>query len=286
MTAIKKSTETTSIVKNDGIKPDLGSGNSIISSVKDDYNGTIVDTSLDIEKAIFFQAVSKSVLLLMQQHGYSRARATSLMLEEIRQSDDHPTEEEVFNAMESLRLGMDDARKTVTVAKAFKRSLAATKTSKEDAVRNLTNQLEASKLLQKVTRPSLPSLEGQHRSSLSDSVPDFQTLLKECKQIVSKEIEILPPTIISNSRNVNNIQRNVKTKSRVAASSGKGQRKRHLPLDETNDVDPVVEKKANNLKDHKKSDRSSSPSPGIPRKRTSPELQNQQASKRHRCDSV
>lgn len=286
MTAIKKSTETTSIVKNDGIKPDLGSGNSIISSVKDDYHGTIVDTSLDIEKAIFFQAVSKSVLLLMQQHGYSRARATSLMLEEIRQSDDHPTEEEVFNAMESLRLGMDDARKTVTVAKAFKRSLAATKTSKEDAVRNLTNQLEASKLLQKVTRPSLPSLEGQHRSSLSDSVPDFQTLLKECKQIVSKEIEILPPTIISNSRNVNNIQRNVKTKSRVAASSGKGQRKRHLPLDETNDVDPVVEKKANNLKDHKKSDRSSSPSPGIPRKRTSPELQNQQASKRHRCDSV
>ena len=91
MTAIKKSTETTSIVKNVGIKPYAGSGNSIISFVKDDYHGAIVETSLDIEEAIFFQAISKSMLLLMQQHGYSRDRATSLKFEEFRQSDAHPT---------------------------------------------------------------------------------------------------------------------------------------------------------------------------------------------------
>jgi len=60
-------------------------------------NGAIVEeTSLDIGEAIFFQAISKSMLLLMQQHGYSRDRTTSLKFEEFRQSDAHPTEEEVF----------------------------------------------------------------------------------------------------------------------------------------------------------------------------------------------
>mmetsp|Transcript_11077 Transcript_11077/g.10607 ORF Transcript_11077/g.10607 Transcript_11077/m.10607 type:complete len:181 (-) Transcript_11077:68-610(-) len=180
--------------------------------------------------------------------------------------------------MESLRLGMDDARKTATVAKAFRRSLTSAKTSKEDAVRLLTSKLEASKLLQKVTRPSL----DDHRSSLSDSVPDFKSLLNECKPK-----ESMPPTIISSTRS-SSTQRHVKTKSalRAAACIAKAQRKRQLSLDEkTDDVDAAVKKKAS-LKDHNNSDRSLSPSPGMTRKRSSPDHQAQPTMKFSRCDSV
>jgi len=285
MTAIKKSPEIESIISHEDMKQDTKIRCSGISPLKSDNHSAVQKSSLDIEKTKFFQAISKGVSLLIQQYGYSRARATSLILEEIRQDDDHPTEEEVFKAMQFLCLGMEDARKTVTVARAFKRSLDATKTSKEDAIRDLTSKLETSNLLNKVTRPNIISQEGQQRS-LSDSVPDFKTLLNECKQKGPKEKEISSLHTKSNYRNVNNIQRSVKTKSRAVACTGKGQRKRHLPLDENNDVDAVVEKKAINLKEHSKSDISTSPPPGISRKRTSPEHQVQQPSKRPRCDSV
>lgn len=100
MTAIKKSPEIESIISHEDMKQDTKIRCSGISPLKSDNHSAVQKSSLDIEKTKFFQAISKGVSLLIQQYGYSRARATSLILEEIRQDDDHPTEEEV-----SLYLG-------------------------------------------------------------------------------------------------------------------------------------------------------------------------------------
>ena len=91
MTAIKQNERTNvSNVKKrtENISPSLDGG----ESRKKKHT---IKKALEAEKVRFFEAVSGVVTMLVKQHGYSRARANSLVLAEIRQDDEQPTENEV-----------------------------------------------------------------------------------------------------------------------------------------------------------------------------------------------
>lgn len=45
----------------------------------------------------FRSGISKCISVLVTKHGYSRARATALVLDQIRQSEESPCEDEVRN---------------------------------------------------------------------------------------------------------------------------------------------------------------------------------------------
>lgn len=58
---------------------------------------SIAYSNNDVESAArrFHDNISNGISVLVRRHGYSRERAASLILDQIRQSDDPPNEEEV-----------------------------------------------------------------------------------------------------------------------------------------------------------------------------------------------
>jgi len=101
----------------------------------------------------FAAAVSMGVSELTRGHGYSRERAVLLLLGEIRRDDTPPTDNEIFRAMEYLGMGMEEASKTVTVARALRRARLERSLSAVDAIDDLTSKLSLSNIVGKVDSP-------------------------------------------------------------------------------------------------------------------------------------
>ena len=54
-----------------------------------------MNDEVTMAKSRFFDNISSGISVLVGRHGYSRDRAASLILDQIRQSDAPPTEDEV-----------------------------------------------------------------------------------------------------------------------------------------------------------------------------------------------
>uniref|UniRef100_A0A6U1SRY8 Uncharacterized protein n=1 Tax=Trieres chinensis TaxID=1514140 RepID=A0A6U1SRY8_TRICV len=108
------------------------------------------DCQLESARARFAAAVSLGVSELTARFGYSRERAAWLLLGEIRRDDSPPSDDEIFRAMEYLGLGMEEASKTVTVARALRRARLEQGLSAVDAIDDLTAKLSVSSLVGKV----------------------------------------------------------------------------------------------------------------------------------------
>mmetsp|Transcript_2050 Transcript_2050/g.5403 ORF Transcript_2050/g.5403 Transcript_2050/m.5403 type:complete len:317 (-) Transcript_2050:362-1312(-) len=116
----------------------------------------------------FAGAVSRGVDELTSWYGYSRERAAELLLGEIRKDDSPPCDDEVFQVMERCRLGMEEAAKTVTVARALRRSRVEKGLSAVEAIDDLTSKLRISSLVMKVEATSCSPDKSGHCSGTAD----------------------------------------------------------------------------------------------------------------------
>lgn len=107
-------------------------------------------------KGRFAVAVASGVEELMKRKGYSRDRASSLILREIQQGVAPPTDEEVFRVMKMHGIGMEDASKTLLVARAVQRSRSEKGVSSAEAIDDLTLKLSTSRLLGQVDPDNAP----------------------------------------------------------------------------------------------------------------------------------
>lgn len=101
-------------------------------------------------RARFSERVSNGISVLIKRHGYSRERASDLILKEISHGGVPPSEDEVFSVMGELCVGMDDARKALTVSKALRKVEKERGLSSSDAIEHLSSCLTVMKLLGKV----------------------------------------------------------------------------------------------------------------------------------------
>lgn len=107
-------------------------------------------------KGRFAAAVANGVDELMKWKGYSRDRASSLILQEIQQGVAYPTDEEVFRVMKMHGIGMEDASKTLLVARAVQRSRSEKGVSSVEAIDDLTLKLSTSRLFGQVGPDTAP----------------------------------------------------------------------------------------------------------------------------------
>jgi len=101
-------------------------------------------------RARFSERISNGISVLIKRHGYSRERASDLILKEISHGGTRPSEDEVFSAMGELCLGMDDALRALTVANTLRRVEKERGLSSSDAIEHLSSCLTVMKLLGKV----------------------------------------------------------------------------------------------------------------------------------------
>lgn len=141
-------------------------------------------SSVSAARERFAVAVSRGVEELTGR-GYSRERAAALLLGEIRMDDGPPCDNEVFRAMERCRMGMEEAAKTVTVARALRRTRTEKGLSAVDAIDDLTSKLDISSLVMKVEAESSSFDGGSGFSSVGDKYSD-ETLASPLKELSTK----------------------------------------------------------------------------------------------------
>lgn len=102
--------------------------------------------AVEVAKARFVRAVTCGIEELTSEHGYSREHAAETLLRQIRRKDSPPTDEEIFHVMNSLGMGMEDASRTVTVARALRRARSDRGLTSVEAIDDLTKRLSVSSL--------------------------------------------------------------------------------------------------------------------------------------------
>jgi hypothetical protein len=98
----------------------------------------------------FLQRVSDGITYLIERHGYSRERASNLILGEIRKNQRLPSDDEIFTVMEKLNLGVDEATEAIVISNALRTLQSEQKLSTPKAIDYLTSCLTTIKLLSKV----------------------------------------------------------------------------------------------------------------------------------------
>lgn len=104
-------------------------------------------------RAKFADSVSRGISVLMTECGYSRERAAATLLREISRGDTSPPgDEEIFQAMQELCLGIEEAARALTVSKALQRVQARRNVSILEAVDELTATLSVTNLIHRGSR--------------------------------------------------------------------------------------------------------------------------------------
>lgn len=112
--------------------------------------------SLSNARSNFVSAVSNGVIELMGQCGYSRERATSILLRELRRDGETPTDNEIFHMMQCQSIGSVEAEKALTVSKAVRKIMKERGKSAVEAIDDLTSRLSLSNLLLSDRTPEKP----------------------------------------------------------------------------------------------------------------------------------
>jgi len=174
-------------------------------------------------KARFSERVSNGISVLIERHGYSRERASDLILKEISRGGEPPSEDEIFAVMKDVCVGMYDALKALTVAKALRRVEKERGLSSSDAIEYLSSCLTVMKLLGKVE-----SQQAEIHSNNKDSLPcqkDEQVEMRGSAQSSSMQISSTQNASTQNSNfkpsSLNGSKSKLSRKSLPAATSRK-----------------------------------------------------------------
>jgi len=115
------------------------------------------DLDIASAKSRFVKAVSRAMSELLTV-GYGREQASAILIREIRQESASPDEKEVFELMDSLGIGINEATRTLTVAAAVRKARVERSLSTSQAIDVLTSRLGTAKILN-LNRESLADSE-------------------------------------------------------------------------------------------------------------------------------
>lgn len=255
---------------------------------------------LSMAKKRFSDNISNGISVLVRRHGYSRVRAAELILDQIRQSDALPTDDEVFRVMNHLGLGLEAGKQTVIVAKALKRVQRQGGHTESSAIDFLSSCLTTMKLLGSVEK-TVTENHSQLDSPISASMPE-KLLNSAPLPSSSSSSSTAKSSAVLNNRKTNNrrtASKNNKNNKARQSKPPKQQRKRSKDEENGNNVDVSCADKALLVKEqshvdsaHSHQKNCMSPSPNVARhgaKRVSAhidELNVQPATKRQRLDSI
>jgi len=175
-------------------------------------------------KAIFLNRVSDGISYLVQRHGYSQSRATNLILNELRKSDPLPSDDEIFQTMQKLQLGMDEATKVIIISNAFSKLINQNKLSPSKAMDQLTSNLTTMKLLNKIES------QGQKRIYTSNNSNNKSTKIQKAAswqslQNVSDKSNIASSIAMTNKELISSPNNNRKKANFVQKSIAKTPKK-------------------------------------------------------------
>jgi len=243
----------------------------------------------------FYDNISKGISVLVGKHGYSRERAASLILDQIRLTDEAPIDDEVFRVMHHLGLGFEGARQSIVVASALKRVQKEQGIRKASAIDYLSSCLTTMKLLGSVEKNASIAAVALDCSPASAMSEEFMSsTLDNSTSGPGASIEPAAPSTNTKSRKTNVGRRmtsknNLKNKSRQSKPL-KPPRKRSKDDDSipSSKVDAQVVEKALLVNVNRAS---SSPSVRQTSKRVGShrdelDIQSQPAPKRQRLDSI
>lgn len=153
-------------------------------------SGGDVKSSADLDTASaqsrFVKAVSRAMSELLSG-GYGREQASAILIRKIRQENASPDQKEVFDLMDSLGIGINEATRTLTVAAAVRKARVERGLSSSEAIDELTARLGTSKLLN-LNKESLAdsetteaSIQNRGRSSFTTS----ESSMKETDSVSS-----------------------------------------------------------------------------------------------------
>lgn len=97
--------------------------------------------TLNMSKSRFAAAVSRTISDLMIRCGYSRSRATAVLLQGIRGENPPPSDPKIFEFMNRHGIGYEDATRVLVVSEAIQSSCKDPKVSTIQAVDELTTRL-------------------------------------------------------------------------------------------------------------------------------------------------
>mmetsp|Transcript_18071 Transcript_18071/g.25051 ORF Transcript_18071/g.25051 Transcript_18071/m.25051 type:complete len:337 (-) Transcript_18071:399-1409(-) len=185
--------------------------------------------SIEIAKKDFTKTVSKCVGQLMKEYGYSRDRATTLLVRAFAGNHDdastqqhYPSDNEIFELMKVRNLGIDDASRALVVSNAIEKATIQHGLSPVQAIDHLSSQLNTFKLLELEDR--LSSLSVMDRRPSTTTRPPTSTNV--IKTIKPKSVVVATPTTTTSHRSSNAALR----KSKAIHKSPKTQnRKRPNP---------------------------------------------------------
>jgi hypothetical protein len=202
---------------------------------------TSISTSNSIAEArsTFLKRVSDGISHLVNRHGYSRSRASSLILGEIRNNEPLPDEDEIFDVMTKMGLGMNEASEVIVVSKALTKIRKERNLPPAQAIESLTSCLTTMKLLGKV--------ETQFKCQLSPSSDSSASLTSPSPVPTPSPIPVLqtPNPVLKrrNSKSSKNTCKRRKEEDNNKSSSNSNSNTISTGDDIDNDIDVEVAQK-------------------------------------------
>jgi hypothetical protein len=268
----------------------------------------ISDDEIAVAKNRFQANISNGIAVLVLKHGYSRARAVALILDQIRQTDAPPSDDEVFRVMHNLGLGFEAATQSMTVANALKRLQNENGYTRAKAINYLSSCLTTMKLLGSVERTksentlysSTVNSSSSTNSLITMDSPSSSSIVSSCSSQTMKSSHPRPRTGRRNSSK-NNLKHH--KSSRLLSKPPKPQKKRKEEniIASTNDgshtaqsnVEKAIFEKEQEVVQQITRSNNKTPSPNVARgKRMNAHREhdvmevNAQPSKRQRLDSI
>lgn len=165
--------------------------------------------SLLMAKSRFVSVVSRTISNLMTKKGYSRNRATALILQQIRDKNSPPPVDKVFEFMNKYCLGYEESARVLIVSEAFRAASRDKEISSSQAVDELISKLN-------VITESDRDPTSLHEETLTTNNMYAGSITPSCN---SEPANLSPTNHEYQNNNVNNIcnmcpmQSNQKTKS-------------------------------------------------------------------------
>jgi len=183
------------------------------------------DRSLSSAKARFMDTVSDGVEELTRRCGFSRERAANTLLRELSRGDVSLSDDEVFHMMRTQGVGMEDARKALTISKAVLRAMKDNGGLAVQAIDDLTSRLNIVSLLngkvplENEGRVDYKMEPQRQRPQTTDRVP------KKFPHVSRKQKPKQPKIVLEANHKTLKFSGITKTSSRKRSISGSDERK-------------------------------------------------------------
>lgn len=132
-----------------------------------------------LAKSRFSEAVSDTVSKLMSQKGFSRERATTLLLNKIRRDGCVPRDAEVLALMRKVGLSLCDAYTAITIAKTLKKARGEHGVSPTAAIDELTSKIKSELFLNDFSKVISPGTSEKSLMKSSASQTNVDTVAKD-----------------------------------------------------------------------------------------------------------